>query len=133
MSEAGGATHATAAVERYIRFWNAETPGDQRRLAAETYAEGVSYCTPVGVMHGSEELIGFRDQFAQHSPGYSFRARTAPEAHHDRARLQWELVVDGTTFATGTDVLELDDGGRIVSVTGFLDRPPAGFDPDATH
>ena len=50
-----------------------------------------------------------------------------------QATVGMELVVGGESFATGTDVLELDDTGRIVSITGFLDRAPAGFDPDAHH
>lgn len=38
-----------------------------------------------------------------------------------------EPIVDGTSFATGTDGLELGPDGRIVSVAGFLDRAPEGF------
>lgn len=121
------------AVERYVEFWNAATAPEQQRLAAQTFADGVSSHVPLGVMRGTEELIGFRNQFAGNVPGYEFRARTEPEAHHDRARLQWELVVGGASFATGTDVLELDDDGRIVAITGFLDRAPDGFDPHAGH
>jgi hypothetical protein len=28
-------------------------------------------------------------------------------------------------------VLQLDDGGRITAIVGFLDRAPEGFDPAA--
>ena len=115
-------------VERYIEFWNAATPETQQELAAATFAENVTYYAPVGVMRGVGELIGFRNQFAEHSPGYVFRTRSKPQEHHDRARLQWELLVSGTSFATGTDVLELGEDGRVVAVSGFLDRAPEGFD-----
>ena len=111
-------------VEKYVDFWNA--------TADATFADQVTYRAPIGVLRGVEELIGFRDQFAEHQPGYVFRPRTDPEAHHGRARLQWELLVGGTSFATGTDVLEIDDHGRIASVAGFLDRAPEGF-PHADH
>ncbi|SDT11985.1 nuclear transport factor 2 family protein [Actinopolymorpha singaporensis] len=119
--------HPANAVERYVEFWNAAAPEDQQRLAAQTFAAGVSSRTPVAVMRGVEELVAFRDQFAQHFPDYRFQAREVPETHHERARLRWEIVVGGTTFATGTDVLHLDDAGRITEVTGFLDQPPEGF------
>src|SRR5690348_9846694 len=109
-----------AVVDRYVDFWNAAADGD--------FADQVTYRAPIGVLRGVDELIGFRDQFAEHQPGYVFRPRTAPQARHGRARLQWELVVGGTSFATGTDVLELDDHGRITAVAGFLDRAPEGFD-----
>jgi hypothetical protein len=124
---------ALVAVDRYIEFWNAATADEQRRLSAETFAAGVSYHAPLGLMQGVEELVGFRTQFAQHTPGYRFQPRSWPDAHHDRARLQWELVVGEESFAAGTDVLELDDDGHIISVASFLDRAPEGFDPHAHH
>ncbi|MET9021345.1 nuclear transport factor 2 family protein [Actinopolymorpha sp. NPDC004070] len=116
------------AVDRYVEFWNAAAPEDQQRLAAQTFAEEVSSRTPVALMRGVEELVAFRNQFAQHFPDYRFRARAEPEAHHGRARLRWEIVVGGgTSFATGTDVLRLDEAGLVTEITGFLDRPPEGF------
>lgn len=115
------------AVEQYVAFWNATNADEQQRPAATPFSDQLSYYAPVGVLRGIDELIGFRNQFAQHSPDYVFRPRTQPQAHHGRARLQWELVVAGESFATGTDVLELDDDGRIVAITTFLDRAPEGF------
>ncbi|GAA5026458.1 nuclear transport factor 2 family protein [Actinopolymorpha pittospori] len=119
------------AVDRYVQFWNAATPEAQQRLAAEAFADDVSSHVPVAVMRGVEELIAFRNQFAHHFPDYRFQSRTEPDTHHDRARLQWEIVVGGQSFAAGTDVLELDDAGRITEITGFLDQAPEGFDPHA--
>lgn len=115
------------AAQRYVEFWNTDDAAELQRLAARTFAADVSYHAPIGVLARTGALIGFRNQFAQHQPGYLFRDRVEPAVHHDRARLQWELVVDGQTFATGTDVLELDDDGRITSITGFLDQAPEGF------
>jgi hypothetical protein len=108
------------AVEQYVAFWNATADGH--------FAEQVAYRAPIGVLRGVHELAGFRDQFAEHQPGYVFRPRTDPQTHHGRARLQWELTVDGTSFATGTDFLEIDEQGRIAAVAGFLDRAPEGFE-----
>lgn len=119
-------------VQQYVDFWNAGTAAERRELAASTFADGVTYHAPVGVLREVEGLIDFRNQFAEHQPEYVFRQRAEPDRHHDRARLQWELVVGGTSFATGTDVLELDADGRIASISGFLDRAPEGF-PHPDH
>jgi hypothetical protein len=127
VSEKQDPNSALSAVEQYVAFWNAATADDRRRLAAATFSDRVTYHAPVGVLRGADELSGFRNQFAQHSPGYVFRPRAESQAHHGRARLQWELVVDGKSFATGTDVLELDDHGRIAAISSFLDRAPEGF------
>lgn len=120
---------ALAAVDRLIAFWNAGTPEEQQRLAEQTFVDGVSWRVPVGHLRGVAALVDFRDRFAEHAPDYVFRARREPEAHHDRARLQWELVRADGRFAAGTDVLELDGDGRIRAMTGFLDEAPEGFDP----
>ena len=125
-------TDDLSTIEQYVAFWNAATADEQRRLAAATLSDQVSYHAPIGVMHGADELIGFRNQFAEHLPGYVFRPRTQPQTHHGRARLQWELMVGGESFATGTEVLEFDDRGHIKAVVGFLDRAPEGF-PHADH
>jgi hypothetical protein len=114
-------------VQQYVDFWNADTADQQHKLAAATFADRFSYHAPIGILRGVDELVGFRNQFAEHNPGYQFRPRAEPETHHDRARLQWELIVDGTSFATGTDVLELGPDGRIVAIAGFLDQTPEGF------
>ncbi|MEU8224022.1 nuclear transport factor 2 family protein [Kribbella sp. NPDC048915] len=109
------------AVEQYVDFWNAD--------ADANFTDDITYRAPVGVLRGVDALVDFRTQFAQHQPGYVFRARSEAQAHHGRARLPWELVVDGKSFATGTDVLEIDEDGRIAAVAGFLDRAPEGFAP----
>ena len=118
------AARGLKAVDRYVEFWNAETPGEQRRTADAAFAEDV--CSHV-------LLSAFRDEFAKRVPGFEFRPRTAPDAHRDRARVPWEVVVGEKRIAAGTDVLVLDETGRIASVTGFVDEFPEGFDLDNHH
>lgn len=121
-------TDTTSATERYLRFWNT-TPDAQRELAPEVFTDDVDYRSPVGVLQGAEALIDFRTQFIGHVGAASFVARREPEIHHDRVRLLWEIqLADGTSFASGTDVLSLTEDGRIRFVSAFLDQPPTGFD-----
>lgn len=119
-------------ADRYTAFWNASTDEDQQRLAALTFVDAVEYHAPIGVLTGAQAMIGFRQEFTNHVPTARLVAREVPERHHDRMRFRWEIVVgDEESFATGTDVLELDGDGRISSVTSFLDRAPEGF--EAAH
>ena len=118
---------ASTAVDHYVAFWNASTVDEQRRLAGMTFVDGITCHAPVGVLHGAGALIGFRNQFAENFPDYVFRPRSRPESHHGRTRLSWELIVAGASFATGTDVLQHDDDGRITAIITFLDRAPEGF------
>lgn len=118
----------TTATGRYLEFWNSAAD-EQRRIAPEVFTADVDYRSPVGVMSGAEALIDFRTQFIGHVGEASFVARREPEAHNDRVRLLWEIrLADGTSFATGTDVLTLTEDGHIRSVSAFLDRAPEGFD-----
>jgi len=123
-------------LEQYVRFWNAGTEQEQRRLAAAVFADGVEYRAQIGILSGAQALMDFRNQFAAHLGTVSLRPRRRPQVHHDRARHEWEILTgegDGVSFATGTDIVQFDEDGRIGSVTVFLDRAPEGFDPEAHH
>ena len=100
------------AVDRYVAFWNTANTALQQRAARAAFADGVVSHVPLGVMRGPEALIGFRNEFAARMPDYRVQPRAEPDAHHDRARLKWELVVGGESLAAGTDVLELGEKGR---------------------
>ncbi|MFE2062444.1 nuclear transport factor 2 family protein [Streptomyces sp. NPDC059467] len=121
-------------LAQYVRFWNTGTEQEQRACAEAAFTDGVEYRAQIGILTGAQALIDFRDQFAAHMGTVTFRLREQPQVHHGRARLRWEILTGdgaGTSFATGTDVLHLDEDGRISSVSVFLDRAPEGFDPEA--
>jgi hypothetical protein len=115
------------ATGRYLRFWNAAQPAEQ------TFVDDVEYAAPVGVLRGPAALIDFRDQFTGHVTGAELHAIGEAEAHHDRARLRWEIIVAGERFAAGTDVILVGPDGRIEAVTSFLDQAPVGFQVHDHH
>jgi hypothetical protein len=129
MTETTARTGATTeTVEGYLRFWNTP-PGDpQRTVGADVFTTDVAYVTPIGVRSGVEELVDFTEQFVAGVGAYELVSRSAPDVHHDRVRVPWEIRVGATSFAEGTDVLVTDETGRIVEVTAFIDRAPEGFD-----
>ena len=115
-------------TERYLAFWNTTDAAGKQRLAAQTFTPDVGYHAPIGVLTGPAALIEFHREFVGRVPGAVLVSRQVPDRHHDRVRVKWEIVLPGEeSFATGTDVLVLDEDGRIASITSFLDRPPAGF------
>lgn len=123
-------TSPTALAEGYVRFWNLE-PEQQRLLGRAIFTDDVVQYAPIGVLVGLDALIGFARQFASEVGDYAYRRRELPESHHDRIRVRWELLRGDDSFAEGTDVLTLDEAGRIATITTFLDRAPDGFDPHA--
>lgn len=126
------ATTTPTIVSRYLRFWNCEPGDEQRKIAAEIFTDDVRFRAPIGSYDGPAALVELRTQIGEHLGEVSFRARTEPEFHHDRARLQWEVLRGGESFSTGIEVLAFADDGRIADVTGFFDRAPEDFEPH-TH
>ena len=127
MNDHSDAIDLDATVDRYLDIWN-DTDPTGRRLKIETVmADDGRYVDPLGTASGHaefDELVrGAQQQFA----GLSFRRGQVFDAHHDLARFTWELVSGPAAepIAVGFDVVEVDDGGRISRVSGFLDSMPA--------
>ncbi|WP_020579967.1 nuclear transport factor 2 family protein [Actinopolymorpha alba] len=133
MTENSTALSASRIIEQYERFWN--SPAEKAQpLADQTFVADIRYLAPIGEFTGSAPLIGFRRQFEEHLPAFTFAVVGEPQSHHDRLRLHWEIRTGGEdAFAAGTDVLTLEQDGRIREVVTFLDRAPEGFDPQAHH
>ncbi|WP_199499945.1 nuclear transport factor 2 family protein [Methylovirgula sp. 4M-Z18] len=119
-------TDVTQIADRYIAVWN-ETDADRRKVLLQAgWAEGASYIDPMAAVEGHEqigELIG-----AVHArfPGFRFALDGRVDGYGDHVRFSWTLgpqheadMIKGTDFA----VIE---NGRLKSVTGFLDKVPAG-------
>jgi len=121
-----------ATAEAYVSFWNLSAE-EQRTLGATLFADDVARSTPIGESVGLEALIDFTRQFTEGVGDYTFVARAEPDSHHKHVRVRWEIRKEEGSFAEGTDVLDLDGSGRIAAITAFIDRAPAGFDPDAHH
>ncbi len=118
----------TETITRYVRFWNADD-GGQRRIASTLFTDDVTYRSVPGFWTGVEALVDFRRQFIANVGDATYRPRAVADQHHGRARIPWEIVlVDGTSFATGTDILEVDDDGKVHGVSAFIDRAPDGFE-----
>lgn len=66
-------------------------------------------------------VAGVHGQF----PGHRFRLIGTVDAHHDRARWEWELAGPdgGAPVAAGLDVATLTPDGRLREVIGFLHQP----------
>lgn len=109
----------------YLSCWN-ETDAQQRRTLIERhFVPNVTYSDPMAVAHGIDELDATIGGVQAQFPDFVFSAAGAVDAHHDQARFSWNLGPrDAEPVVIGSDVVTLDDDGRIVMVLGFLDRVP---------
>jgi hypothetical protein len=114
-------------VQRYLEIWN-ETDANRRLAAIEdVWAEEATYVDPLASVAGRTQISNLIGAVQEQVPGHVFRLRNGVDAHHNIARFGWELVPagGGESVAEGFDVAVTRDDGRIRSVLGFLDKPPA--------
>jgi hypothetical protein len=117
-----------SAVARYFEAWNAREPEPLAKAVADAWSADGGYTDPLADVSGHEQIAAVIAAAHEQFPGFAFRLTGAVDGHHDTARFSWELVSesDGTAPVAGSDVITLDDEGRIRAVLGFLDRLPAG-------
>ncbi|SNX56247.1 SnoaL-like protein [Streptomyces sp. TLI_55] len=117
-----------SAVARYFEAWNAVDQETLTKAVAAAWATDGSYTDPLADVRGHEQIAAVISGAHEQFPGFVFRQTGVVDGHHDTARFSWELVneADGSAPVAGSDVITLDEQGRIRSVLGFLDRVPAG-------
>ncbi len=117
----------TALIDRYFAAWN-ETDDERRRdLIARTYTEDAVYVDPLVGGEGRPGIDAMIQGVQQQFPGLRFRRAGTIDSHRDRARFAWELGPEGGAAAAGgVDFVTLT-GGRLRSVTGFVDFAPEGL------
>jgi hypothetical protein len=70
---------------------------------------------------GPAAIAALVDVVLEHYPAHHFERTTTVDSHHDFARYGWALVgADGVVGASGTDVVTVDDSGRLARIVGFF-------------
>lgn len=116
----------TGIATTYLELWNDPDDGSRRTRLTDGWAVDARYVDPMMAGDGregiAEMIAGARAQF----PGHAFSLCGTPDGHGRFARFSWTLAPsDGPVVAGGTDVVRLDDTGRIAEVIGFLNGGPA--------
>jgi len=113
-------------ADRYIAAWNETDPAARLAAVTELFTADARYVDPVADAQGHDALAASIGAVQARFPGFRFRLAGPVDGHHDQARFTWELGPEGVEAPiAGFDVAVTDDGGRIRSVHGFLDRVPA--------
>jgi len=114
-------------IHRYIDAWN-EPDGERRRaLVAAVWTDDGTYLDPLMSGAGHDSLATMIGLAQQQFPEHRFELSFGPDAHNDRVRFAWNLYGPGgeAPVAAGVDFGTVAEDGRLASVTGFLESPPA--------
>jgi hypothetical protein len=110
-------------ADRYLALWNEADPRRRWLLMAETWSADGRYVDPLMSGEGRQGVSAMIDAARVQFPGHNFSLRGEPDGHGPHVRFSWTLAPNcGAPIAGGTDIATLDDDGRIVGVTGFLDE-----------
>jgi hypothetical protein len=119
-------TDTTRIADRYIAVWNEIDPVRRRALLAESWTETATYVDPLMQGQGLDQIGSLIDAVHARFPGFRFILDGRVDGYGDKIRFSWTLGPEGQTdMIKGTDFAVVE-GGRLRSVTGFLDKVPAG-------
>jgi len=112
-------------AERYIAVWNEADQERRRALLAQTWTEDGTYTDPLMHGEGHDQIDALIGAVQQRFPGFRFTLAGSADGYGNHARFSWEFGPEGSdSLIKGTDFAVLD-GGRLRSVSGFLDQVPA--------
>ncbi|MGH2548198.1 MAG: nuclear transport factor 2 family protein, partial [Thermomicrobiales bacterium] len=93
-----------------------------------TLADNISFCDPMLQSTGREPIDALIGGLQGQMPGARLQRIGEVETHHNVARFTWEAGFEGQEpVVAGTDIATFDEDGRIVAITAFFDRVPAGM------
>jgi len=109
-------------AENYLSVWNQADGGQRLAQMSAGWTDRAVYADPLMAASGREEICAMIEQARTQFPGHAFHLRGKPDSHRQFVRFSWDLAPEGgPPVAGGTDVVRLDDRGRITEVVGFLD------------
>ena len=119
-------TDATRIANRYIAVWNESDPARRRAMLAEEWNADATYVDPLASSAGVDEIAALIGAVQARFPGFRFALDGRSDGYGDRIRFSWTLGPTAEPdMIRGTDFIVVENG-RLQSVTGFLDKVPAG-------
>ena len=114
------AASVRALLGRHFTAINELDPEKRKALIAEVYDPHIMFIDPHGVADGRAELDKLYDGIHKRFPGFVFRVVDDIEAHHEYARVHWELGIPGASEKrSGDDFVKIKDG-KIVTLIIFI-------------
>lgn len=109
-------------ADRYLASWNEADAARRQALIAALWSPQGRYADPLMSGQGHDGIARMIEAARARFPDLQFTPRGEPDGHGPFARFSWSLgPAGGAPVAGGTDVVRLDDQGRIAEVIGFLD------------
>lgn len=113
-------------ADRYIAVWNESDPERRRALLRESWNADATYVDPLMQGAGLNQIENLIGAVHERFPGFRFTLEGKPDGYADKVRFSWALGPESQPdMIKGTDFVRVE-GGRLLSVVGFIDKAPAG-------
>ena len=114
--------HSDPGPQAIVAAWNEEDSQRRRALLGQSWTPDARYVDPLMQGEGRDGIAKMIEPARAKFPGHAFTLRGAPDGHGSYVRLSWTLAAPAGDYVThGSDLMRLDDRGRIAEVIGFLD------------
>jgi hypothetical protein len=112
-------------LKAYGDAW-CETDGEKRRAFLEiAWADDGLYQDPGSEARGRDSLHAHIGSVLGQFPGARIELTSGVDAHHDRIRIAWHMVMlDGTVPVQGIDFGRVGPDGRLTEIIGFFGTQP---------
>jgi hypothetical protein len=116
----------TNLIDRYFDVWNETNAARRRELIAATWTVDCAYRDPLLAGDGHDGIDAMIRAVHERFPRHVFSLTNEVDGFANRVRFSWELKTpEGVAIVKGSDFGVVDPGGRLQTVTGFLDPMPS--------
>lgn len=103
-----------------LAAWNEPDLSAIERHLAKAVSSDVEFVDPNNAVRGVEGFLQMVREFRTRYPHAQCLRMSAIDAHHDRARYHWRVVIDKSAFIDGMDCVQFDADGLVRRVDGFF-------------
>ena len=115
----------TQVLKAYGDAWCEVDDANRRALLEIAWADDGLYQDPSGEARGRDSLHAHIGHVHAQFPGARIELTSGVDAHHDRIRFAWRMVMaDGTVPIQGIDCGRVGADGRLTEIIGFFGAQP---------
>jgi len=107
-------------LDKMLSVWNTSDGKEKHALVEAAMEQNVHFVDPNHNIIGHDAFLKMVDEVQARIPGAVYSRGSNIDFQHNHCRYYWAIHVNEKLLTTGFDVTEVNDGGKIVKVTGFF-------------
>lgn len=109
-----------ASLTQMMAAWNETNPARIETCLSSAVTPDVVFVDPKNDVRGRAAFLGMILEFRTRYPKARCVRTSEIDAHHDRARYHWRVIIDENAYLDGMDAVEFDPSGLVRRVDGFF-------------